>query len=210
MKKIINTIKYTIYTVLLYFPVAIVCSYIPVGEKSYNCSDTTTIFLSTNGNHLDIILAATDIPQLFQQCLPIIKQADYLAIGWGEKDFYLNVQQWSDLTPQAAFRASFGMNDSLLHFIAYKTQQDDWVAIEVCDVRLEKLKKYIAKALYVDKSGHVNAYEGYGFRDVFYEANGKYSCFNTCNTWVNTGFKEVGMRSSLWTPFDFGLLHYYE
>lgn len=210
MKKAIRIVKYLIFTVLLYFPVAIICSYIPVGGKHYNCSDTKTIFLSTNGNHLDIILASEDLPLLFQQRLPIAKKGKYLAIGWGEKDFYLNVLQWSDLTAQAAFKASFGLNESLLHFTSYPKQQADWVRVELCDTRLEKLKKYIAQALYVDQKNELTIYEGYSSRDIFYGANGNYSCLNTCNTWVNTGFKEVGMKSSLWTPFDFGLLHFYE
>jgi len=51
---------------------------------------------------------------------------------------------------------------------------------------------------------------GYGSKDDFYRANSSYSCFKTCNTWVNTAFKESGLKAALWTPFDFGLMGYYE
>lgn len=43
--------------------------------------------------------------------------------------------------------------------------------------------------------------------DNFYKAKGSYSCFNSCNSWVNRGFKRFGLRACLWTPFDFGLLN---
>jgi hypothetical protein len=47
---------------------------------------------------------------------------------------------------------------------------------------------------------------GYTRKDDFYKANGRYSLFKTCNSWVNLGFKESGLKACLWTPFDFGLL----
>ena len=52
--------------------------------------------------------------------------------------------------------------------------------------------------------------KGYTSNDDFYKAKGNYSCFKTCNSWVNTGFKESGLTSCLWTPFDFGLLNKYQ
>ncbi|REG87882.1 uncharacterized protein DUF2459 [Winogradskyella sediminis] len=52
--------------------------------------------------------------------------------------------------------------------------------------------------------------QGYSSIDDFYKAKGSYSCFKTCNSWVNSAFKESGLKSCLWTPFDFGLMNKYE
>lgn len=210
MKKIIRGIKYITCFVLLFLTIAIVCSYIPISADTHSCNETKTIYLSTNGTHLDIILASEDIPLLFQQQLPIATKDNYLAIGWGEKDFYLNVKEWGDLTFSAAFKASLGLNESLLHLISYRYIKDDWVKVNLCKHQLEELHNYIAESLYFNEKEETIAYEGYGLRDVFYTANGRYTCVNTCNTWVNTAFKEVGLKASIWTPFDFGVLHYYE
>ena len=49
----------------------------------------------------------------------------------------------------------------------------------------------------------------YGANNSFYRANGSYSPIKTCNTWVNDGFKESGLKASYWTLFDFGLLNKY-
>ncbi len=48
--------------------------------------------------------------------------------------------------------------------------------------------------------------KGYSYNDDFYEALGSFSCFKTCNSWVNSGLKESDIKACLWTPFDFGLL----
>lgn len=37
----------------------------------------------------------------------------------------------------------------------------------------------------------------YGINDAFYDAKGKYSFFETCNTWANDGLKEAGQKARL-------------
>ncbi|MBL4888255.1 MAG: DUF2459 domain-containing protein, partial [Flavobacteriaceae bacterium] len=46
--------------------------------------------------------------------------------------------------------------------------------------------------------------------DDFYKANGSFSCLKTCNSWANSAFKESGLKSCFWTPFDFGLINKYK
>jgi len=50
----------------------------------------------------------------------------------------------------------------------------------------------------------------YKNHDTFYKAIGSYSPAKTCNTWVNNGFKESGLKASYWTLFDTGLLNKYK
>ncbi|MDK7354048.1 DUF2459 domain-containing protein, partial [Rothia aeria] len=49
----------------------------------------------------------------------------------------------------------------------------------------------------------------YGEDDAFYEANGKYSIFYTCNTWTNNVLKKAGLKASFWAAFDDGLMSQY-
>jgi uncharacterized protein (TIGR02117 family) len=46
----------------------------------------------------------------------------------------------------------------------------------------------------------------YGSNDAFYEANGSYDLFETCNTWSGRGLKRAGVTVSRWTPFDFNVV----
>ena len=53
--------------------------------------------------------------------------------------------------------------------------------------------------------------QSYGKYDAFYEAQGKYSLFYTCNTWANNALKAAHQKAALWTPYDKGIfLHYQE
>ena len=50
----------------------------------------------------------------------------------------------------------------------------------------------------------------YGKNDAFYDAKGRYSFLNTCNTWTNDGLKVAGQKAALWTPTDFGIFQHYD
>ena len=78
--------------------------------------------------------------------------------------------------------------------------------------QINKVNKAIVSSFQISKSNSkvLLPGKGYNSNDKFYKANGKYSCVNTCNTWVNSVFKESGLRACLWTPFDFGLLGEYK
>ena len=52
--------------------------------------------------------------------------------------------------------------------------------------------------------------KGYTTYDEFYEAKGNYSCFKTCNSWVNSALKESNLKACYWTPFDFSVLNKYK
>ena len=41
--------------------------------------------------------------------------AEYLAFGWGDKGFYLDTPEWSDLKASTAFKAAFALGNSAMH-----------------------------------------------------------------------------------------------
>lgn len=40
----------------------------------------------------------------------------------------------------------------------------------------------------------------YGANDAFFEARGRYSLFNTCNSWVGRAMQVTGVRTGWFTP----------
>ena len=73
--------------------------------------------------------------------------------------------------------------------------------------------KYIKNKFDRDKNGKVIFIPTdavYGINDAFYDAKGKYSFFETCNTWANDGLKEAGQKAALWTPSDLGIFQHYD
>jgi len=82
----------------------------------------------------------------------------------------------------------------------------------VNETELQNLNVYLTNTFAINKNGTKILLEnkGYFSNDDFYKAKGSYSCFYTCNSWVNSAFKESELKSSYWTPFDFGLLNKYK
>jgi uncharacterized protein (TIGR02117 family) len=63
----------------------------------------------------------------------------------------------------------------------------------------------------LDKDGRPQliAHPGYGPSDAFYRATGRASAIHTCNSWVADKLRLAGVKTSLWPPFEQGLLWRY-
>ncbi len=216
MKTIIRILKWILASFLiipiLYTIVALVLSTITIKRKTANTNFNNTIYLNTNGVHLDIVMPIKNLNNFVLHDLKYTKNDKFLAFGWGEEDFYINTPTWQDLTFKNAFKALFLKNSTLVHISRYKRKRLDWVAIKISDAELKKLNNYFLNTFKTGKNNSktILKNKSYSLRDNFYKATGSYSCFKTCNSWVNKGFKESGLKACFWTPFDFGLLNKYK
>ncbi len=212
VKKIIRYFLYFLLIPLGYILIALILSWITIGAEQTNEIKNKTIFLTTNGVHLEIVVPKKNIDSLLIENL--IHKADepYLAFGWGDENFFLNVPNWEDLTLSIALKALFFQGSSLMHVNRYRESGSEWLEIEVTDSQLSDLNQYIYQTFALDPKGEKILLDdaGYTSTDNFYKAKGSYSFYKTCNSWVNSGFKKSGLKSCLWTPFDFGLMNKYE
>lgn len=170
------------------------------------------IYLNTSGIHLDIIIPKNQISKELLADIVHQKNEDYLSFGWGEENFYLKTPTWSDLTVYNACQALLWKSSSLMHITRHREINPKWTKIPLSQKQLEQLNDYILKSFTTDQKGRKYLLEepGYSAYDNFYEANGEYYCFNTCNSWVNQGFKASGLKACFWTPFDFGLMNLHQ
>ena len=153
------------------------------------------IYLKDNGRHIDIIIKEND---------------KYIEYGWGSEIFYLNVPTWDDLTFSIVFKALFTKPNSLMHVTTFNNVEDDWIIVNVSNEQLDKMKELISNSFKTIKGEKVFKSNGYTSNDIFYEANGSYSIFKTCNTWSNSILKNSGVKSLLWTPFSSDISQLYE
>ncbi len=211
-KFFLKVIGYILLIPIVYILVSLVLTYIPVSEKTEDASKEHTIYLTSNGVHTDIVLPKNlIIPKLLKGQKYHFKE-QFFAFGWGEENFYINTPTWGDLTFSTAFRAAFLKSKTLVHVTRYRTKRDKWIAVPVTSSQLQKLNDYILASFKEDEKGK-QLIEGATYtpnRDNFYRAHGNYMFYKTCNTWANTALKESDMKASLWTPFDFGVLRWYE
>jgi len=195
-----------------YLVISLILTYITVNKSENETENNKLVYLSSNGVHLNIIIHQNDIVTELKNGLEFIKDYEYLSFGWGDENFYLNTPTWSDLTFENTFNALFLNSTSLIHLSRYRYIKNSWKEVSLSEVELDKLNHYILESFQKDFDGNkiILPNSGYSKNDDFYKATGSYSCFKTCNSWVNSGFKESGLKACLWTPFDFGLMNNYK
>jgi uncharacterized protein (TIGR02117 family) len=208
LRRLFKIIFYILSVPVVYIGVALILTAITVNTDPEGGTVDRTIYLNTNGVHLEIIIAASDLVPELRKGLNIAN-ANYIAFGWGEENFYVNTPTWADLTFKNAFRALFLENSTLMHLTRYTYKRPTWTNVGLSQLQLRKMNIYILDTFKTgeDDSKFMLSGIGYTDKDDFYMADGRYSCFKTCNSWVNSAFKESGLKSCLWTPFDFGLLN---
>jgi uncharacterized protein (TIGR02117 family) len=197
-------------SVILYFASALFLSLMKTHPPKTDCLADNEIYITTNGVHLDVVLPVENVKPELLNNLEILPRTKYVSFGWGDREFYINTPQWKDLTLKTAFKALFLKSETAMHVTCYSTSYSSWRKIIICTSQLDLLNKYIEKSFSKNQSGGFKkiAVPGYYQSDFFYEAGGSFSLFKTCNVWVNQALKVTGIPTSVWSPFDFGVLRH--
>lgn len=204
----------------LFFATEAVLSRIPASVNIKQLPQKYEVYVLSNDVHTDIVMPVVSDIIDWRTIFPTqnTKSQDstykYIAIGWGDKGFYLNTPEWKDLKASTALVAALGIGETALHVTYYHHMTEDNLCYKVAvdEIQLKKLKEYVFRAYDTDAQGqpiliHTNAQ--YGNSDAFYEAKGSYSMFYSCNTWANEGLKSANLPSGVWTIFDKGILRHY-
>ena len=220
LKITLKTIVGFIAFILLYLFSAYCLSRITIGKEA-NTKEEVTIYILTNGVHTDLVVPVKSEfydwskEVRFENTTSKDKKYNYLAMGWGDKGFYLETPQWKDLKVSVAFKAAFALSTTAIHATYYETMTvgKECRKILISKEQYQRLINYITNSFQKDKDGHfmnIVTKAVYGNNDAFYEANGSYSMLHTCNTWANNGLKESGQKCCLWTAFDTGIFLKYQ
>ena len=210
-----------LFFVLLYVSLAYGLSRITIDKERVTAKQDVEIYILTNGVHTDLVLPIQNKAYnwshevKFSNTVSQSSDYQYLAMGWGDKGFYLETPDWADLKASVAFKAAFAMSSTAIHATFYKTMpvDENCKKIMITQEQYLRLVDYIGQSFKKDKNGHfiqIITPLVYGKNDAFYEANGSYSLVQTCNTWANNGLKKCGQKSCLWTPFDTGIFINYK
>jgi len=212
LKAIGKIIAVLIALPILYFLIASILTLITVNKEQKTQHKNQVIYLNTNGVHLDMIFPVELLSPEVLKDLKYDENVEHLSFGWGDENFYLNTPEWKDLTIKNATNALFLESSTLIHLTKYPVKNPNWTEVEVSSLQLQKLNHYLKNSFYLNAQSKKEILDGesYSSKDDFYKANGNYTCFFTCNTWVNSAFKNADLKACLWTPFDFGLLDKYQ
>lgn len=205
---------------ILYVVAALLISRIPVNSKVSQKGKEIEIFILSNGVHTDIVVPVKNKFKdwskeiRFQETKSKDSVVNYLAFGWGDKGFYLNTPEWSDLKASTAFNAAFGLGSSAMHTSFYKVMRENASCkrISISAEEYQKIVTFISESFKRDANKKVQWISdySYGNSDAFYEAKGSYNLFYTCNSWANNALKKANQKASLWTVTDTGIFCHYQ
>ena len=196
-----------------YITTATILGLIPANPFWHESDWGIKIFVRTNGVHTWIVMPkVTEVidwrpyapPEHLRD--PRYGAGDHVAIGYGNRDFYLNTPSWSDLSAPTAFYALVGTGSTLLHVEHdHAPRPNEWqrpIVLRISEYR--RLTDFIRAGFRRNRDGRTIPLlgRGYGPADMFYEAEGGYSFVLTCNEWTGRALRAAGVRTGLWTPLE--------
>ena len=121
----------------------------------------------------------------------------YLEVGWGDRDFYQTPRAGLGILLQAALKSPasvlfvIGLPTAVTGYFPYA----DILEIPLSQRALEELVRFIHATYKRDVTGQtIPLGPGHNHRhSMFYLAEGDYSLFNTCNSWISKALQAAGL-----------------
>ena len=155
-----------------------------------------TIFIVHNAWHAAIVIDHDDIGAAVLPELSDFADAKFIEFSWGDQDFFPD----PDSGVWAGLRAAFWSRGSVVHIVGFSQNVGRFYGaapiftLRLSPPALQQLIRYISQSISRQNPGHrAKAAPGLFAYSRFYPANGKFSLFRTCNTWVAEALEAAGI-----------------
>lgn len=202
------------------FAIAFLVSSFPVNRSFAQArqDDSIEIFVTSNGVHTDFVIPVATAYKDWRDRLPLHHYAaadsthSHIAFGWGDRRFYMETPEWTDLTPEVALPATLWPTRTAMHvvYIAGSLEANERQRpIRITPGQYQELIRYI-EASFQQEKGQFILIPGAGYTDEdnFYEARGRFYALNNCNNWVNKGLKRIGVRTAAWSMMPYAIMRH--
>jgi uncharacterized protein (TIGR02117 family) len=196
---------------LAYFAAMIVLGLMPANAGWVEAEEGVVVFVNTNGVHTGIGMPVANEVMDWRPLMPAAHlkvpiAADYVFVGYGHRGFYLDTESWADLSPALALDAAFGQGATLVHVdhVQAPGEGPEQRALTLSREEYRRLVAFVRARFTLDAAGRTIPLlgRGYGEHDMFYEAEGGYSLWLTCNEWTGRALRAAGVRMGFWTPLE--------
>ena len=209
-----------VLVLLLAFGGAVLIGLVPVNRDFENADEGIEVFVYVDNAHSKIVVPVRtevrDWRPLFSTSdfAGLVGDENYIAFGWGDREFFLHTRQWEDLQPDLTAWAMLWPTNTVMH-VTMKTrpQSSYYRMVTITPEAYAKMVEFIDASFVFDGSPQLGGVRprlipgcGYNHDDAFYEANGTYSLLYTCNAWAGDALEVAGVRTGCWTPFPVGVL----
>ncbi len=156
---------------------------------------TAAIYLVSHGWHAGLVIKRADIPAGVWPQHYEFPEAEYLEVGWGDKDYYMTPNAGLGITLKAGLLPT----SSVLHVVGFDAPVTQYfphseiIRVDLSAAGLERLCRYIENSYARDESTSSQSLGPslYG-EGLFYLSRESYHAFNTCNAWTARALREAG------------------
>lgn len=182
--------------VMLLLMVLLACSAPPKGLFPPASDEPfKSIYLASHGWHAGIVIKRGDIPTGVWPEHNDFPDAEYLEVGWGDKDYYMTPDPHFGITLKAGLLPT----DSVLHVVGFSGSvtryfsRSEITRIDLSYEGFARLCRYISNSYARDEADKVQALgPGLYGKSRFYLSRETYHAFNTCNVWTARGLRNAG------------------
>lgn len=182
------------------------------GWQASPAACAVTIYVSGDGFHTNLTLPVETEALDWRSHLNLAElgqgQRDdyqYLSLGWGDRQFYLNTPRLEELDLAIALRAFLTPSDTVMHVQGHgalpQAQGDYRVeAVQLSEAGYLRLTDYVLASFGQDAQGRpVLIRQSHRDTGSFYAGVGRYGLWRTCNDWLAGALREAGARTPLWS-----------
>lgn len=173
--------------------------------------DGIEIFVVSNEVHAELILplngaVGDDLKAFFAPTdfHALVSSANWLAVGWGDKSFFVETRSWEDARAMTMVRALCLPTKTALHATAIQERGDIWSdarPVRISAEQFQRITAYVRDAFELKQEQPQQIENAaYDDNDAFFHAKGLYHAFNTCNCWVGGGLRDGGVKVGWYTP----------
>lgn len=154
------------------------------------------VYLVSHGWHAGIVVRRADLPAALWPESEDFPGAEYLEVGWGDRDYY----QAREPGIWLMLKAAFWPTPSVLHIVGFSAPvasyfpHSEVVELELSQHGFERLAGFVHDRF--DRNGAARAARlGPGLYGLsgFYPAHEKFHLFNTCNVWTARVLRAAGL-----------------
>jgi uncharacterized protein (TIGR02117 family) len=168
-----------------------------------------SVFVVHNNWHAALVVRKADLSRGLVPEQDHFPEAEYLEIGWGDRDYFPATEESVGL----ALRAALWSRGSVLHVVGFRGAIKDYFTEgEIIELALSResfrrLSEFLsASFIRADSIMPAQSQPGLVANGRFYPASGRFSILRTCNTWLAEALKSAGLGISPWYVITAGSL----
>lgn len=178
-------------------------------------SNGIPIMLATNGVHTELVLPIDHNGKDWRIVFPGAgdpikgKSPTHIAIGFGERDVFLNTPTFYDMKLSTALNVATSGGAGMIRIIPLRNPKTsaNRRAFTVSDDQYAKLAAALEADLAPVSTGEPRMFETSSYdRGRYYLSLQRYTLINTCNQWTSDRLAMAGVRTGWFTPFSGGVM----